>query len=636
MDLNIIVGGPQGGGIETAGLLAVRALAMAGLEVFADREYHSNIKGKHSYSHIRAADRHIESIRYPVDALGGLDAETIASHYQEVKPGGVLVYDSALAGKSITKIPSIDETKLERLRVEMAKNVIGDSVESLGEFCAKQGLQVAPVPFSRLIADALKGPSPLIERTMNTAVTTALLALAGVPKEAILRGIGAVFKGKPDVLELNLKVVEGVYGSVQGLVRLQRIVEKPLSERRLLLAGNDAVAIGKLLGGVRLQTYYPITPAADESFAIEENYELKDAQGNLIGSPIVIQTEDEISAIGMAIGGALTGTRSATSTSGPGFSLMIEALGWAGNNEVPVVITSYQRGGPATGLPTRHSQSDLHFAIFGGHGEFSRMVLASGDHREALADAVKSLNYAERYQVPVIHLLDKGLANCLTTMTVGNVFQIDRGKRYRSEPKPQSEAQGKDEGTIYRRFEFTEDGISPRAFLGEETMWYTGDEHNQLGNICEDPYNRNAMYDKRMSKGTKMLVEMPDEDKATLYGPEKYDDLILTWGTTKGAAVDALEEMGKMGRRVSILQVRLMEPFPADYVSRFLNDAGQVISVEGNYQGLLAELVRFRCGIVVKNRVVKFTGRLVSEDEVASAYGRILKGESRVVLVGGE
>ncbi|MBM5804627.1 MAG: 2-oxoacid:acceptor oxidoreductase subunit alpha [Candidatus Verstraetearchaeota archaeon] len=627
MDVNVVIGGPQGGGIETAGMLAVRTLVMAGLEVFGDREYHSNIKGKHSYFHIRAADRPVGSIRYPVDVLGALDAETLGTHFHEVKDGGVVVYDSALSSKSLTRIPSLDPIRVERLKEDLLERKIGETVEALSQYLGSRGTQVVPIPFSKLLSEVLKFPNPLIARTMNTSITAALLTLMGVQQEAISKAVGFLFREKEEVAELNLKVVEAVCDFVKSYVKREPVAVRRRTERRLLVAGNDSVAIGKLMGGLRLQTYYPITPAADESFDIEENFELRDSAGNIIGNPVVVQTEDEISAIAMAIGGALAGTRSATSTSGPGFSLMAEGLSWAGNNEVPVVITHYQRGGPSTGLPTRHSQSDLLFTIFAGHGEFARIVLASGDHREAMADAVKSLNYAERYQVPVIHLLDKGVANCVTTTTLEERFEITRGKRFDGVLK---------EGEVYRRFRFTDDGISPRAFLGEETMWYSGDEHNELGNICEDPLNRNRMYAKRMEKSRRIMEEAPDEDKALLHGPERYDDLILTWGITKGAAVDALESMGRLGRRVAVLQVRMMEPFPGSYISKFLSEAAQVIDVEANYLGQLAELVRLRCGMVVRNRVLKYTGRIVTEDEVASSYERILKGEERIVLWGGE
>jgi len=194
----------------------------------------------------------------------------------------------------------------------------------------------------------------------------------------------------------------------------------------------------------------------------------------------------------MAIGAALAGVRSATATSGPGFSLMVEGLGWAGMNEVPVVITYYIRGGPSTGLPTRTGQSDLLFPMFAGHGEFPKIIIASGDHAEAFRDAVWALNLAERYQTPVIHLVEKTLANSYSTIPREELkleeLKADRGKIvYKADP-------------TYRRFMLTSDGISTRAPLGGALMYYTGDEHNEMGHISEDPENRLFMYEKRMKK----------------------------------------------------------------------------------------------------------------------------------------
>ncbi|MDD1775978.1 MAG: 2-oxoacid:acceptor oxidoreductase subunit alpha [Candidatus Methanomethylicus sp.] len=625
MDLNILIGGPQGGGIETAGLLAVRSLAICGLEVFADREYHSNIKGKHSYAHIRASDKTISSIKYPVDILGALDVETLATHYHEVMIGGFVVHDSALSGKLLTKIPSMYGVKSARIGKFLEDNRIGETVEALDQWMKSQGMNVITLPFSKILVELLKSPNPLIERAMNTAVTSAVLSLMGITEEATKEAVEFQFKEKREVLDLNAKAVESVYYSLKTYVPGKAITKRAEKAPKLLVAGNDSVAIGKILGGLRLQTYYPITPAADESFTLEQNNEIKDKEGNVLGSPVVVQTEDEIAAIAMAIGGALAGVRSATSTSGPGFSLMVEGLGWAGNNEVPVVITMYQRGGPSTGLPTRHSQSDLLFSIFAGHGEFARLILASGDHAQATADAAKCLNYAEEYQLPVIHLLDKGLANCITLTSVDFDVGINRGKLAGSSAE-------KD----YKRFKFTDDGISARAFLGNLPMWYTGDEHDEFGHIIEDPVIRDAMYEKRMAKSQKIIANSPDYDKAILFGPDDYEDLIITWGVSKGAAVDALGELNDMGRRVAMLQIRMMEPFPSEYVMAFLRRAESIIAIEANYVGLLADLVEAKCQTRVTKRVVKYNGRLISQDEIVGAYKRVGRGESRVVLTGGE
>lgn len=632
MDLNITIGGPQGGGVETAGMLLIRATATAGLQVFGVREYHSNIKGKHSYFHIRTSNKPINSIKHPADILGGLDPETLATHFSELRKGGVLVYDEAIESKSLTRSPSIDPAKAKRLRSALTEKGIKDTVEGLREYLKREGVSVYAIPFSKIISNVLKGTNIQIERTMNTAITSAILSILGMKKDIVYDAISSLFAGKAGIIEVNRKVADAVYEELSTVEKFQveRAKEEDYKKRneksgkRLLLAGNDAVAIGKILGGLRFQTYYPITPAADESLVIEEIAKIFDNEGRVIGSPIVVQTEDEISAVGMAIGGVLTGVRSATSTSGPGFSLMVEGLGWAGINEVPLVITYYQRGGPSTGLPTRHSQSDLLFSIFAGHGEFARIVIASGDHREAMEDAVKCFNYAEIFQVPVIHLLDKGLANSVTTVPVPSIdIPIVRGKIV-------------DGGEEYKRFKLTEDRISPRAFLGRTIQWYTGDEHNEYGNICEDPVVREEMYRKRMEKRRMILEELPDWDKARFYGPEKYDDLLLTWGTTKGAVVDALPELNATGERVSVLQVRLMEPFPADYVSEFIAGSRRVVSIEANYTGQLAWLVERYCKVNVDGKVLKYNGRTISEDEVLNGYRRIKEGDTSVILIGGE
>ncbi|EQD60768.1 pyruvate flavodoxin/ferredoxin oxidoreductase domain-containing protein, partial [mine drainage metagenome] len=226
------------------------------------------------------------------------------------------------------------------------------------------------------------------------------------------------------------------------------------------MTGNDGSAIGKVIGGLRFQTYYPITPASDESSTLEEHEDIKWIDGensNLItGGVTVVQAEDEISAVNMASGAAMTGTRSATATSGPGFSLMAEAISFAGMDEIPLVVTLYQRGGPSTGLPTRNGQSDLLFALHTGHGEFPRMVISSGDVQECIADSIRALNYAQKYQLPVIHLIDKNLANTTELLDAPDIQSLKIEGPVKSD--------GKD---TFSRFTLeTKDGISPIGYFG--------------------------------------------------------------------------------------------------------------------------------------------------------------------------
>jgi 2-oxoglutarate ferredoxin oxidoreductase subunit alpha len=340
-------------------------------------------------------------------------------------------------------------------------------------------------------------------------------------------------------------------------------------------------------------------------------------------SLIVIQTEDEIAAITSAIGASLTGVRSATATSGPGFSLMVEGLSWAGMNEVPVVITYYQRGGPSTGLPTRGSQSDLLFSVFAGHGEFPRVVLSSGDHLEALYDAVEAFNIAEKYQLPVIHLLDKFLANTLTLMPLPdlNNVLIERGLVTEG-----SEA--------YKRFDLSSQ-VSPRAYLGSKAiMWYTGDEHDELGHICEDPVNRVRMYSKRMKKLELIDSEIPNSKKATYFGSGNPEVLMVGWGSVKGVALDAVETLKNKGIEAAYLQLRILWPFPSTYVSELLSSVDStVIVVEHSYVVQLADLITMSTGFRKLRRVGKFTGRPIYLSELVRAVEEIrLKGVEKVVL----
>jgi 2-oxoglutarate ferredoxin oxidoreductase subunit alpha len=349
---------------------------------------------------------------------------------------------------------------------------------------------------------------------------------------------------------------------------------------------------------------------------------------------VVVQTEDEISAITMATGAALTGVRASTSTSGPGFSLMAEGLGWAAINEVPIVVFDYQRGGPSTGLPTRHEQADLQFALHAGHGEFPRIVLAPGDLEEYFADAFRAFNLAERYQTPVIVLNDKALAN--TTQTV---FPFDESElRIQRSVMAEVNGNASANGHGFPRFAFTESGISPRVLHGQEggVHWLTGDEHNEVGHITEEPHTRLEMQAKRMRKIELATLEIPQETQWRLYGPARADFTIVGWGSTKGAVIDAIDELETEGLHANFLQIRLLSPFPAEAVRKILEGTGTVVDIESNYTGQLASLIREHTGFHVHHRVLKWTGRPISQTEVVSAIKEIAERKTeRVVLTYG-
>lgn len=643
-EIEVILGGPQGGGIETAAQIFIRSLARMGLYVYGKREYFSNIMGRHSYFQVRARDRPVRSVKSKVDIVAGLDAESIATHFDDIVPGGAIIFDPTFSQVKIDALGMMESDTKEYVKEKLKSNGYEPSVKGALMYAEeKLGAKLCPLPYQKILAEAAErlkaGSLSAVQRFLNTVVLSAVTAMIGVSIGAFRAGLEDVFGAKrPQVIEQNLVVADIVYNYVKNnFSDFDKKLEgfEPRKEPMVILNGNEAVAVGKILGGLTFQTYYPITPAADESFflesyeTIEIDPEFKDEAELLKGAGIVVfQSEDEIAAINMAIGAALTGARSATATSGPGFSLMAEGLGWAGMNEVPVVVTLYMRGGPSTGLPTRDSQADLLFALFAGHGEFPRIVISSGDHEEAVYDAVRALNWAEIYQCPVIHLVEKNLANSWALVKIDkNKVKIERGKLVRDPVKN------------YRRFEITEEGISPRAFIGTPgvVMWYTGDEHDPLGHITEDPETRYEMYMKRLKKLETADKEIPEEERVAIYGEENPDITIVSWGTTKGAILDALDLLREKGYKVGFLQIRVFSPFPKRLVKKVLESSRLVIDIENNYLGQAARVIAMETGYIIRHKALKWTGRPITETEVIKAVEKVVnEGAETIYLKDGK
>ncbi len=627
-EISAILGGPQGAGLETSMAVLGYALARSGHGFIADREYFSNIKGRHSYIHLRISSKSVpRSLTYPVDLIAAMDPETVFTHFDDLRDGGVLIYDKATNDKRLDSILSIEEPLKERVEGRLTSLGLEPKISSLVSYLRnRRSVKVIDLNYAEILSIVgrkFKLSPQQVSRYVSSILIGAVSGLLGLDEESLTYGFTKHFRGREDLVSQNLEITTLVRNAIADYGVNELILEGPGVglEELLVVSGNDVVAIGKIIGGLRYQSYYPITPAADESFTLEKYEKLDVGDGG--SSLIVIQTEDEIAAITSAIGASLTGVRSATATSGPGFSLMVEGLSWAGMNEVPVVITYYQRGGPSTGLPTRGSQSDLLFSVFAGHGEFPRVVLSSGDHLEALYDAVEAFNIAEKYQLPVIHLLDKFLANTLTLMPLPdlNNVLIERGLVTEG-----SEA--------YKRFDLSSQ-VSPRAYLGSKAiMWYTGDEHDELGHICEDPVNRVRMYSKRMKKLELIDSEIPNSKKATYFGSGNPEVLMVGWGSVKGVALDAVETLKNKGIEAAYLQLRILWPFPSTYVSELLSSVDStVIVVEHSYVVQLADLITMSTGFRKLRRVGKFTGRPIYLSELVRAVEEIrLKGVDKVVL----
>jgi 2-oxoglutarate ferredoxin oxidoreductase subunit alpha len=635
-----MTGGPQGSGVDSGANIFARACCYGGLHVYGKREYHSNIKGMHSYFHVRVSPREVEADVDRVDLLATFDAETIVRHIFEVSSGGGIIVDKDSLAIRIDAIPPLTPPFKADFQKELeSRSAKVETISDLLNEVKKNNVRIYVVPYMDILKEIAvvlhEDKLSKLTRMINVLALGVSFGLINYDKAPVEKAIRTIFGGRAKIIDMNILALEKAYEYARRNFvedfgyKLETV---PTSEERIFLQGTQAVALGKLVGGCRLQTYYPITPAADESEYLEENEILELASSEKKGSIIVMQTEDEIAAINMANGAALTGTRAATSTSGPGFSLMVEGLGWAGNNEVPVVINHYQRGAPATGLPTRHGQDDLRFVIHAAHGEFPRIVLCSGDIEECFYDGAKAFNYAERYQMPVIHLIDKAIANSTKSCKVfdPSVVRIERGQLF-----TEADVKGKE----YKRFQFTDSGISPRLPLGTPgtVFWYTGDEHDELGHISEESMARTRMVDKRMRKLETADKEIPVQERVNFFGDADATTTIVSWGSPKGAILEAMERLRREGFKTSFLQVRMVHPLPASYIAEVLGKAQKKITVEMNYSGQLAGIIREKTGAAMDYYVLKWNGRPMSTDEVYEALKMIVqeKAPKRQVLTHG-
>ena len=632
IDFTWLIGGPQGSGVESGANIFSRVCAEMGYQVFGKREFYSNIKGEHSYFTVRIADKKIHSNVNDVNLMASFDAETIFRHYDEVISGGGIIYDSDIVETKTDTVRTLDTPFKERLHQELESKNKPFTVAGVLEIAKEKGVLLFPVSFKSILQTlSEENENPRLRglvRMYNVIGVSLSLGLVRMPPNSLQKTIDTIFSKKPEIAKINRQTA--TYSYNYATTKFENFDYTLLGTEKepetLLVQGFHGTALGKMACGCRFQPYYPITPASDESVFLE-SHELLEIIDDRPGSTAVIQTEDEISAMGMTIGGALTGTRSATCTSGPGFALMTEMLGWAGINEVPIVITNYQRSGPSTGLPTRHGQDDLLFSIFAGHGDFPKLVYASGEIEESFYDTGNCFNYAEIFQVPVIHMMDKFHASSVITCKRWDTkkIPINRGKLLEKV----------EDG--YRRFEFTDDGISPRSRLGIDNgiFWNTGDESDETGHVLEDPVLRVKMMDKRMSRLDLILDGIPKDEQVVSYGVD--DFTIISWGSTIGPVKDAINMLKEDGISIGLIQLKLMHPFPADYVKSLLKNVKTIIDVEANHSGQLGKIFKQNIQRDIDYFILKYTGRAMTSTEVYHSLKKIVenKADKREVLMHG-
>ena len=621
VDFTWLIGGPQGSGVESGANVFSRVSAEMGYKIFGKREFYSNIKGEHSYFAVRVADKTIRSNIKCHDLMVSYDAETIFRHFDDVADDGGIIYDSNLEKVTVDEVRTIDEAFRGRLHRRLESEDKPFTIAGALEVAREKGVRLFPVSFKdilvRLSEEAQNPKLRGLVRMYNVIGVSLSLGLIRMPPDLLFHSLDSIFATKPQIAEINKQAARFAYdyaaSNFGDFGHSMPGTEK--APDTILVQGHLGTSLGKMVSGCRFQSYYPITPASDESMYLEANGVLK-VSHDVPGSTTVIQCEDEISAIGMLIGGALTGARSSTSTSGPGFALMTEALGWAGINEVPIVITLYQRSGPSTGLPTRHGQDDLLFTVFSGHGDFPKIVYASGDVEESFYDTGLCFNYSDVYQVPVIHMMDKFLSSSVLTckMFEPQKITIERGKLL-------DRVEGE-----YRRFAPSEDGISPRSRLGLKggIFWNTGDESDEFGHITEDPEVRIAMMDKRMSRLELMLERIPAREQAVSFGV--HETTIVSWGSTKGPILDALAMLKEEGIDVGFVQIKLIAPFPTEHVKSLLAGAKTIIDIEANHSGQLGKIFQQNLPQDIDYYILKYTGRAMTCTEIYDSLKKILGG----------
>jgi len=625
IDFTWMIGGPQGSGVETAANIFSQVFSKMGYQVFGKREYYSNIKGEHSYFAVRISDKKIRSSVKGTNLLIAFDAETIFRHADDVLENGIVIYDSTLENMRVSDVITFENDFKGRLENLLKSKNKEASVKGMLDLASENGVKVHSVSFRSLLTElSEKLENPRIKnmsRMFNVLGVSLSLGLLMIPSEKLTESVNSIFSKKKSIAEINVSAANFAYNYAAAKFEQNNLKfeTKDIQDNTILVQGYYGTSIGKIIAGCRFQSYYPITPATDESNFLETN-EILEINEDRPGSTLVIQTEDEISAIGMAIGSSLTGVRSATCTSGPGFALMIECLSWAGINEVPVVITFYQRSGPSTGLPTRHGQDDLLCAINSGVGEFPRIVYASGNVSDSFYDTTQVFNYADIFQVPVIHMLDKFIASSVTTCERFDETKvnIDRGKLLEEISLDN-----------YNRFAHTEDGISPRSKLGLENgiFWNTGDESDVQGHISEDPVNRMEMMDKRQSRLDYILEKIPKSEQIVQHS--EGDFCIVSWGSTQGPILDAIDMLKNDGIDVGFIEIKLLHPFPKELLKKSLSNSKTIINIEANYNGQLGSLIRQNLEKDPDYYILKFTGRPMTCTELYNTLKKIVNNNAQ-------
>lgn len=563
----IKLAGAAGQGIKTAGLIIARSLKRAGYQTFGYTEYPSLIRGGHNVYQIEIFDHENSSLSQETDILIALDQPSIGLHYEEMPADAVIIFDE----NTITLTPELKEQ------------------------IASRGIKLAPIKLLEVAKNA--GGNVLMKNTVALGSLWKILSLDLTQIKAL---ISETYNKTQEMVETNIKCLEAGFAAVpEGVSYDTNLKPDPKFTDRIIVAGNEAIAMAAIASGVRLYSSYPMTPASSILTYIAEH-------GPKYGV-VVKQAEDEITAANMVIGAFHGGTRAFCGTSGGGFDLMTEAMSFSGISEIPFVCVIGQRPGPGTGAPTWTTQGDLDLALHAGHGEYPRIIIGLADATDAFYLTSEAFNLAERFQTPTLILSDKmmGESNYSIPKYDMSKITIDRGKLAPA-------------GTEALRYEITEDGVSPRWFPGDDiaTFLANSDEHTAKGYSTEKASEIQAMMAKRLKK--------IDTIKAALPQPEVFGDTanaklkIVSWGSNKPTILAALDALAKEGIVASFLHVSYLWPLRTEMLKDFLGDGSNSVIFEVNATGQLANLIKKETNIEIKNKFLKYDGRPFYFEEVVA------------------
>lgn len=568
----IKIGGSAGQGIKSAGLILSKFISRSGFYIYNYSEYPSLIKGGHNMMQINISNEQIKGPSMFTDILIALNQETVYKHKSSMSANGVIIVDEK-SHLNVDHLPT--------------------------------SVRAIPIPLSKLSMEA--GGKDMYINTVSLGCVVKILDMDLSIMKSIVKdeyGDGETESNNEKALQLGFDFIAQNFPHEVG----SHFYLKPQNtQTKMVLNGDEAVAIGAIKSGLKFASIYPMTPITNlMNTLIKYQREYKF---------ILKQPEDEISAINMAIGASFAGVRSLTATSGGGFCLMTEGYGLAGMTETPIVIIEGMRGGPATGLPTWNGQGDLLFILNAHQDEFPRIVLGAGDIIEALSLTMEAFHLADKFQTPVVVILDKNICENEESIHIPeilvqeNLYKIDRGKF--SNEKLEN----------YQRYQLEEDGVSTRTIPGSGNfMIANSDEHDAIGFSSETSENRISQMKKRMMKlkSSEKLMKDPD-----LYGNPNADLTIVSWGSNKGSILQAL----KSYTNVNYIHITWMNPFPKEAVTKLLSSAKNLLLIEANYSGQLGELIRQKTGIEIKDKLLKFDGRPFFVEELENEISkRVQKG----------